>query len=79
MNVQKSHKSHKNSVIKHFVCDCCGKIKTGTKHKIYDENFNIQRGCYECDNCYGNKLNPLLADEEILANNFINLNKQQKI
>ena len=47
-----------------FLCDCCGKEKTGIKHKMYDENWNIQRGCYECDECYRSGLDSQLTDEE---------------
>ena len=51
-------------VSKRFLCDCCGKEKTGIKHKMYDENWNVQRGCYECDECYGDRLDSQLTDEE---------------
>lgn len=47
-----------------FLCDCCGIEKTGIKHKMYDENWNIQRGCYECDECYSSRLDSQLTDEE---------------
>ena len=51
-------------VSKSFLCDCCGKEKTGIKHKMYDENWNVQRGCYECDECYRDRLDSQLTDEE---------------
>ena len=31
---------------------------------MYDENWNVQRGCYECDECYRDSLDSQLTDEE---------------
>ena len=34
-------------------CDSCGKIIVGEAHKnpTYDENFELQEGLWECDDC----------------------------
>ena len=47
---------HKHIVSKSFLCDCCGEEKTGKKHRMYDENWNLQRGCYECNDCFESRL-----------------------
>lgn len=47
-----------------FLCDCCGEEKIGKKHKMYDENWNLQRGCYECNDCFESRLDAQLTDEE---------------
>lgn len=63
----KTKNLHIPVIRKRFLCDCCGKEKTGIKHKMYDENWNVQRGCYECDECYGDSLYSQLTDEERTA------------
>lgn len=49
-------KNTKNKINTYFLCDFCGEKKTGKKHKIYDENWNLQQGCYECDDCFCSRL-----------------------
>ena len=51
-------------VSKRFLCDCCGKEKAGKKHKMCDENWNLQRGCYECDDCFSNRLKADLSTSQ---------------
>jgi transcription elongation factor Elf1 len=39
---------------KTFNCDFCGKDKPiKEKFKVYDENWNLQRGIYKCAKCGG--------------------------
>jgi len=52
------------TTIKQFLCDVCGKIKIGNKHKMYDENWNLISGCYECDDCFKNRLNTQISDDD---------------
>jgi len=47
-----------------FLCDSCGKEKSGKKHKMYDENWNLQRVCYKCDDCFGSRLDAQITDDE---------------
>ena len=35
-----------------FLCDNCGKKKTGVKFKVFDENFKKQKGVFLCEECY---------------------------
>lgn len=35
-----------------FMCDVCGKEKTGKKHPVFDENWNKQKGLVQCEGCY---------------------------
>lgn len=46
-----------------FTCDFCSEEKSGPKHKVFDENWNLQRGVYECDDCLGSRLSCDLQDE----------------
>ncbi len=39
-----------------FICDFCGELKSGVKHKVYDENWNVQRGVCQCDDCFGGSI-----------------------
>lgn len=34
-----------------WVCDGCGETVTGKKNKVYNENYALERGVYECDDC----------------------------
>lgn len=36
-----------------FLCDFCGKQKSGKKYSVFDENWNRQRGVYQCEECFG--------------------------
>jgi hypothetical protein len=37
-----------------FLCDGCGERKpTKEKFKVYDENYNLQRGLFYCAKCSG--------------------------
>lgn len=41
------------SVSTRFLCDVCGDEKEGSeKHKMYDENWNLQEGLNMCEDCY---------------------------
>lgn len=56
----KNTRQEKQNIIldagKRFLCDCCGEEKTGKKHKIYDENWNLQGGLNECNDCFDSRL-----------------------
>jgi hypothetical protein len=54
----------KTDVSTPFFCDCCGEEKSGKKHKMYDENWNLQRGCYECNDCFESRLDAQISDDE---------------
>lgn len=49
----------KKPIIKHL-CDMCGKTFVGEKHKVYDENYNIQHGLIHC----GCVFEPIGEDED---------------
>lgn len=59
-----------------FICDFCSKEKSGVKHKVYDENWNIQRGIYECNDCYGSRL---LCDDHLDESNDEQFNLEKFI
>ena len=64
LNTAETQQLNIAGVSKRFLCDCCGKEQTGKKHKMYDENWNVQRGCYECDECYESRLDSQITDDE---------------
>ncbi len=38
------------------LCDGCGKKFVGKEFPIVDENFNIQRGLKQCEECYASSI-----------------------
>ena len=35
-----------------FLCDICGKEKSGKKFPVLDENWNKQSGLNQCEDCF---------------------------
>lgn len=54
-----------------FLCDSCGKQEKGEKHNIYDENWNLVDGCYECDKCYEKKIYLIIKKNYPILTAFI--------
>lgn len=48
-------------------CDFCGKTFTHKPYKVYDENYNIQHGIVECQECYNERI---FFEEDINDENF---------
>jgi ribosomal protein L37AE/L43A len=51
----KKKSKKKSDNVKH--CDFCGKEIKGKSYKVYDENFNEQRGILQCEKCFTITLN----------------------
>ena len=48
------YKNMKTKKEKTFKCDGCGKEKPiKEKFKVYDENYRLQKGIFECAKCKG--------------------------
>ena len=43
-------------------CDFCGKEFSGESYPVYDENFILQEGVEQCEECYAESLG--VTDEE---------------
>lgn len=51
-----STKQFEESQPVHFLCDICGKWRTGKRGKVFDENLNIQEGLIACQSCVNGSL-----------------------
>ncbi len=53
LNKPQTEQCNIHDVSARFICDVCGFEKyTNKKHKIYDENWNEQKGLNMCEDCY---------------------------
>lgn len=37
-----------------FTCDTCGKEKHSLQYNVFDENYNLQVGLIQCNDCQNN-------------------------